>query len=88
MNVTEMTAKGLLLFAGVLLLLQSLFGVFAILPFDFDSVLEVTTALCLTLAFPLYLIGLKSLRVAAWALSAFFFAKWFNECLISPPCIS
>ena len=80
-----MIAFALLLFAGGLLLVQSLFGVFAILPFGFDSVLEVTTALCLTLAFPLYLIGLKSLRVATWVLWGFFLAQWGNECLISRP---
>ena len=84
-SLSERIASALLLFAGGLLLLQSLFGVFAILMFGFDSLLEWTTALCLTLAFPLYLIGLKSLRVASRVLWAFFLAQWINECFIGQP---
>lgn len=57
----------------------------AILIFGFDSIWEVTTALCLTLSFPIYLIGLKSLRIATLLLWVFFFLQWINECVISNP---
>ncbi len=80
-----MIARALILLAGGVLLLQTSFGVIAISMFGFDSVSEVATALCLTLAFPIYLIALKSLRVATGLLWAFFLAQWLNECLISQP---
>lgn len=78
-------ARWVLITGGVILLIQTLFGLLAILGLGFDSVREITTALCLTLAFPIYLLGFKSLRVAIVFLWLFFFAQWINECLISQP---
>jgi hypothetical protein len=78
-------APWLLQTGGVILLLQSLFGMVAIVIFDFSSIRDVTTALCLTLAFPIYLIGLKSLRVATWLLWVFFVLQWLRTCFFSQP---
>ena len=71
----------LVLVGGFGLLMQTLFGCIAILPIGFDSIAELIFAACLTLAFPLYLIGIGSLRVATLALWVFFLAQWVNECL-------
>lgn len=79
------TARCLLVIGGGILLLQSLGGLFAVLMFGFDSILEVTTALCLTLAFPIYLVGFRSLRYATWLLWTYFALQWLNACFISSP---
>jgi len=78
-------ARGLLILGGCVLLLESLFGILAILIYVYRTILDVTTALCLILPFPLYLVGLKSLRVAIWLLWIYFLAQWGNECLVSVP---
>ena len=78
-------ARGLLLLGGCGLLLESLFGILVISIYVYRTILDVTTALCVTLAFPLYLVGLKSLRVATWFLWIYFIAQWGNECLLGVP---
>lgn len=65
--------------------MQTLFGIVAILGLGFDSIRDITTALCLTLAFPIYLVGLKSLRASTIFLWLFFVAQWINACLLSHP---
>jgi hypothetical protein len=80
-----MLQRGLIVAGGVILLLQSLFGAIAILIFDFSTVLDWTTALSLTLAFPLFLIGFISLRAATASLWIFFIAQWIDRCFISVP---
>jgi hypothetical protein len=65
--------------------MHTIFGLFAILGLGFDSVEDVTTALSLTLPFPIYLLGLKSLRLATVLLWLFFAAQWANRCLIGHP---
>jgi hypothetical protein len=70
---------------GFVLLMQTLFGLVAILGLGFDSIRDITTALCLTLAFPSYLVGLKSLRISTILLWLFFVAQWANACLLSRP---
>jgi hypothetical protein len=78
-------AGGFLLVGGGILLLHTLFGMVASLILGFDSILAVMTFLSLTLAFPIYLIGIKSLRTATWLLWAFFAFQWLNECLLGNP---
>ena len=75
----------LVLLGGMGLLIQTLFGCIAILMFGFDSVADWLMAASLTMAFPLYLIGFGSLRVATWVLWAFFLGQWINECFIGSP---
>ena len=70
---------------GSVLFVQTLFGLISILGLGFGSVRDVTTALCLTLAFPIYLMGLKSLRASTIFLWLFFVAQWVNACLLSHP---
>ncbi len=77
-----MLSRVLLLVGGLILLLQTQFGAFAILMFGFDSLQEVATALSLTLAFPIFLVGLKSFRLSLFALWIFFIAQWVNECFL------
>jgi hypothetical protein len=74
---------GLLLLGGGILLVQTLFGAFANMFNGFDSVTDWTFALGLTLAFPVYLIGLISLRAATWCLWAFFVFQWANQCFLT-----
>jgi hypothetical protein len=81
----EITARVFVLFGGGVLFLRTLCGMVAILAFGFGSAPETTTALSLTLAFPIYLIGLKSLRTATCVLWVFFVAQWIVECFISHP---
>lgn len=75
----------LLAIGGALLLLQTLFGLFASIMLDFYSVRAVETSLCLTLAFPIFLVVLKWPRVGIWALWVFFLIQWINACFLSSP---
>lgn len=90
MAVISMIARWLLLIGGGVLLLLSLFGLLPILvgvlfvgePF---SIRDVPTVLCLLLPFPMYLIGLKSLRIATFTLWSLFIVQWLIRCFISHP---
>lgn len=44
----------------------------------FDTLPDILTDLCLTMAFPIFLIGLSFLRTASIALWIFFLAQWIN----------
>jgi hypothetical protein len=89
MDVIEMItlARWSLAAGGILLLMQTLFGLFAfaVLGLDFSLWRDITTALSLTLSFPIYLLAFRSLRVATVFLWIFFVAQWANTCLISQP---
>jgi hypothetical protein len=85
MRANDPTARCLLLIAGLFLLLETLFGLIASLILDTHSIRDIVTALCLTLGFPIYLLGLRSIRMATIALWVFFVAQWVNGCLLSIP---
>lgn len=73
-------AKASLILAGILLLLESLLGCIYVLGIGFSTLHEVLTDLCLTLAFPIYLVSLVSLRGAAISLWVFFAIQWIDVC--------
>jgi len=70
--------------AGLLLLTETLLGALYVLGIGFGSVSDILTDLCLTMAFPIFLIGFASLRIAAVILWAFFLAQWVNSGLYNP----
>jgi hypothetical protein len=74
-----------MLLAGAILLLESIFGCYAVLGIGFSSLRDVATDLCLTLAFPIYLLSIFSIRIATIGLWLFFAAQWINMCLVSRP---
>ena len=67
-----------LLLAGAILLFESIFGFYAVLGIGFSSLSDVVTDLCLTLAFPIYLLSTFSIRIATVGLWLFFAAQWIN----------
>jgi hypothetical protein len=68
----------LLTVAGVLLLLESLLGCFYVLGIGFATPRDVLLDLCLTMAFPIYLLCLFSLWVSSVGLWLFFALQWLN----------
>lgn len=81
--INKILCGGLLLLGGLILLIQTLFGIFASMLSSFDSGVDWTFALGLMLAFPVYLIGLISLRTSTWCLWVFFAIQWANQCLLT-----
>jgi len=81
--ISKVACGVLLLLGGVILLFQTLFGGFASMIFGFRSVIDWTFALGLTLAFPVYLIGLISLRASTLCLWGFFLFQWANQCFLT-----
>lgn len=77
---TVMLTKGGLIVAGVLLLLETLLGCVYVLGIGFSTVHDVITDLCLTMAFPVFLISLRSIRGSAIGLWVFFAIQWINVC--------
>jgi hypothetical protein len=71
--------------AGVIFLAETVFGCIAVLGIGFGSLQDVVIDLCLTMAFPIYLIMFLSRRVAALCLWIFFLVQWVEMCLISRP---
>lgn len=69
-------ATGCLTISGPILFLHTLYGLFAMLGIGFDSIYSVIGVLCLTMPFPIYLLGMKSLRIATVGLWVFFLAQW------------
>ena len=67
---------------GSLLALESAFGVIAMLGIGFDKFQGIVTVLCLTLAFPIFLLSIRSLRIALCSLWVFFIVQWANACLL------
>jgi hypothetical protein len=72
-------SRVLLVIAGLLLLIESLLGVDYALDVGFGTLRELLTDFCLTMAFPVYLIGLFSLRGATASLWLFFLMQWLNH---------
>ena len=68
-------AKLCLGIAGTLLLLETLLGMVYMAGIGFDTLPDILTDLCLTMAFPIFLIGLSFLRTASIALWIFFLAQ-------------
>jgi hypothetical protein len=85
MNKLRIFALICLIAAGVLLFLQSVFGLIAMLGIGLSTLREVVLVLCLTMAFPIYLSAIISLRTATICLWLFFIAQWVDECLIDSP---
>jgi hypothetical protein len=78
-------AKISLVTAGLLLLLETLLGIVYVLGIGFDTLPDILLDLCLTMAFPIFLVGFASLRYAAIALWIFFFVQWMNTGFFSSP---
>lgn len=70
----------LLVTGGALLALETLFGLVAMLGIGLGTFRDVFVVLCLTLSFPIFLISIRSLRLAVWALWIFFIVQWADEC--------
>jgi hypothetical protein len=51
----------------------------------FDTPADVVLVLCLTLAFPIFLMSLISLRLAISALWIFFVLQWLDSCSLGVP---
>jgi hypothetical protein len=74
-----------LIVAGLICLMESAFGCYAVLGIGFSSLRDIATDLSLTMAFPIYLLNLLSRRVATMCLWLFFIAQWLNSCLLGRP---
>ena len=74
--------------AGFILLGETLFGCIAVLGIGFNSAQDIILDLCLTMAFPIFLISLANRFAALIGLWGFFIAQWVDMCLIgSPPAL-
>jgi hypothetical protein len=73
-------AKCSLIVAGILLLYETLLGCFYVLGIGFSTKADVILDLCLTMAFPIFLICLRSVRGAAIGLWVFFAIQWIDIC--------
>jgi len=82
---TLVLARGSLIIAGGLLLMESLLGCICVLGIGFSTLPEVLLDLCLTMAFPIYLVGIWSMRYAAIGLWLFFLIQWLDTCLNGSP---
>src|SRR6185437_16565179 len=65
-------AKGCMIIAGALLLFETLLGCVYVLGIGFSSWRDIVTDICVTMAFPIFLIAIASLSKGAVALWAFF----------------
>lgn len=74
-----------LLVAGSLLLLETLLGCVYVLGIGFSTTKGVILDLCLTMAFPVFLVSLVSLRGAAGGLWVFFVIQWIDICFNQKP---
>ena len=71
-------AKGCMIIAGALLLFETLLGCVYVLGIGFSSWRDIVTDICVTMAFPIFLIAIASLSKGAVALWAFFIIQWVN----------
>ena len=71
--------------AGGFLLLQSIFGCYAIMGIGFSTTRNIVTDLCLTIAFPIYLLRFVSRRLTTVCLWIFFLIQWANMCSLGLP---
>jgi hypothetical protein len=72
-----------LLIAGFILFLDSVLGLYAATGMNLSSAQDVLADLCVTMAFPVFLIAYVSLRIATVSLWMFFGAQWLNTCFES-----
>jgi hypothetical protein len=73
-------------FAGILSLAFSLWGVLAFLGLGLsDRILDDVLAIFPMLALPVYLLVIRSFRVAVISMWAFFFMEWARCCIIGWP---
>jgi hypothetical protein len=72
-------SRVLLVIAGMLMLLESLLGVDYAFDVGSSSLRDLATLFCLTVAFPVYLVGLFSLRGATASIWVFFIIQWLNH---------
>jgi hypothetical protein len=77
---TVVLAKGGLIVAGILLLIETLLGCVYVLGIGFSTTHDVFTDLCLTMAFPVFLLSLRSIRGSAIGLWIFFVIQWIDVC--------
>ena len=79
-NRTLVLTKGCLIVAGILLLFETLLGCVYVLGIGFSSLHDLFTDLCVTMAFPVFLITLRSVRAGAIGLWIFFVVQWIDVC--------
>jgi hypothetical protein len=78
-------ASTCMILAGLVFLVETLFGCIAILPMGFDSLRDISTALALTMAFPIFLIRYLSQRLALACLWLFFVLQWLDFSSLGHP---
>jgi hypothetical protein len=74
-----------LILAGMVFLIETLFGCFAVLGIGFDSLRDISTDLSLTIAFPIFLIRFLSQRLALVCLWRFFVLQWLDFSSLGQP---
>ena len=82
---TFMLVRISLLFAGSMVLLETLLGCIYVLGIGFSTTKNVILDLCLTMALPIYLFSLVSLRKAAVGLWVFFVVQSIDICFNQKP---
>jgi len=75
-----LTARLCVLIAGVLLLGETLLGCIFVLGIGVSNLHDIFTDLCLTMAFPVFLICFKSLKLAVGGLWLVFVIQWIDIC--------
>jgi hypothetical protein len=78
-------ASTCMILAGLVFLVETLFGCIAILPMGFGSLRDISTALALTMAFPIFLIRYLSQRLALLCLWLFFVLQWLDFSSLGQP---
>jgi hypothetical protein len=74
-----------LILAGLVFLVETAFGCIAVLGMGFDSPSDISTDLALTMAFPIFLIGFFSQRLALVCLWLFFVLQWLEFSSLGQP---
>jgi hypothetical protein len=71
--------------SGAILLVDSLFGCFVVFVSGIASIRDLPIVLSITLAFPMFLISVRSRIAALVSLWIFFIAQWLLLSLVLPP---
>jgi hypothetical protein len=74
-----------MILAGLVFLVETLFGCIAVLGIGFDSLRDISTDLALTMAFPIFLIRFLSQRLALVCLWFFFVLQWLDFSSLGQP---
>jgi hypothetical protein len=85
MRVTDNVARAGLLLAGLFLFCRTVQGLIFLIGIGADSAQSLVATFCVIAAFPVFLIGLWSLRSAAIGLWIYLVAQWIDRCLVSKP---